>query len=112
MSLFSCSFGAGPGQAIKAQHLVQQVLGGLLGTVESFIAGVCSAGQFVEADPAAGCDHDAGPAGVLLDKLRQSATDPDSRPRNAVFHAAWLSRAHVAADDLDLQDQLRATHAT
>ncbi|MGH4023205.1 MAG: hypothetical protein ACRDRV_01325 [Pseudonocardiaceae bacterium] len=44
----------------------------------------------------------------------------------AVFHTAWLSRAHVAAGDLDravraapcrpalvraLQDQLRATHA-
>ncbi|MGH3811416.1 MAG: hypothetical protein ACRDUV_03025 [Pseudonocardiaceae bacterium] len=33
--------------------------------------------------------------------LDRTATDPASTPRNAVFHAALLSRAHVAADDLD-----------
>ncbi|MGH3889051.1 MAG: hypothetical protein ACRDSZ_21270 [Pseudonocardiaceae bacterium] len=33
--------------------------------------------------------------------LSQTATDPASTPRNAVFHAALLSRAHVAADNLD-----------
>jgi len=33
--------------------------------------------------------------------LGRTATDPASTPRNAVFHAALLSRAHVAADDLD-----------
>ncbi|MGH4020878.1 MAG: hypothetical protein ACRDT0_16960 [Pseudonocardiaceae bacterium] len=33
--------------------------------------------------------------------LRRTATDPASTPRNAVFHAAWLARAHVAAGDLD-----------
>ncbi|MGH3923151.1 MAG: hypothetical protein ACRDTT_09830, partial [Pseudonocardiaceae bacterium] len=42
---------------------------------------------------------------ALLDDAEQvlgrTATDPASTPRNAVFHAAWLSRAHVAADDLD-----------
>ncbi|MGH3907719.1 MAG: hypothetical protein ACRDTE_26600, partial [Pseudonocardiaceae bacterium] len=42
---------------------------------------------------------------ALLDGAEQvlgrTATDPASTPRNAVFHAAWLSRAHVAADDLD-----------
>jgi hypothetical protein len=42
---------------------------------------------------------------VLLDDAEQvlgrTATDPASTPRNAVFHTAWLSRAHVAAGDLD-----------
>jgi hypothetical protein len=42
---------------------------------------------------------------ILLDGadavLRGTATDPAGVPRNAVFHVAWLSRAHVAADDLD-----------
>ena len=42
---------------------------------------------------------------VLLDSaenvLGRTATDPASTPRNAVFHAAWLSRAQVAADNLD-----------
>ncbi len=42
---------------------------------------------------------------ALLDGAEQvlgrTATDPVSTPRNAVFHAAWLCRAHVAADDLD-----------
>lgn len=33
--------------------------------------------------------------------LSRIATDPASTPRTAVFHAAWLSRAHVAAGDLD-----------
>lgn len=33
--------------------------------------------------------------------LDRTATDPASTPRNAVFHSARLSRAHVAADDLD-----------
>ncbi len=33
--------------------------------------------------------------------LSRTTTDPASTPRNAVFHAALLSRAHVAADDLD-----------
>ncbi len=33
--------------------------------------------------------------------LGRTATDPASTPRNAVFHTALLSRAHVAADDLD-----------
>ena len=33
--------------------------------------------------------------------LSRTATDPASTPRNAVFHAALLSRAHVAADNLD-----------
>jgi hypothetical protein len=33
--------------------------------------------------------------------LGRTATDPASTPRAAVFHAAWLSRAHVAAGDLD-----------
>ena len=33
--------------------------------------------------------------------LGRTATDPAGVPRNAVFHVAWLSRAHVAADDLD-----------
>ncbi len=33
--------------------------------------------------------------------LGRAATDPASTPRGAVFHAAWLSRAHVAAGDLD-----------
>ncbi|MGH3929555.1 MAG: hypothetical protein ACRDTF_06215 [Pseudonocardiaceae bacterium] len=33
--------------------------------------------------------------------LGRTATDPTSTPRNAVFHAAWLARAHVAADDLE-----------
>jgi hypothetical protein len=42
---------------------------------------------------------------ILLDEadaiLGRTATDPAGTPRNAVFHAAWLSRAHVAAGDLD-----------
>jgi hypothetical protein len=42
---------------------------------------------------------------ALLDGAEQvlgrTATDPASTPRNAVFHAAWLSRAHVAGGDLD-----------
>ncbi|MGH3771175.1 MAG: hypothetical protein ACRDRW_07240 [Pseudonocardiaceae bacterium] len=33
--------------------------------------------------------------------LSRTATHPVSTPRNAVFHAALLSRAHVAANDLD-----------
>jgi hypothetical protein len=33
--------------------------------------------------------------------LGRTTTDPASTPRNAVFHAALLSRAHVAADNLD-----------
>ncbi len=33
--------------------------------------------------------------------LGRTVTDPASTARNAVFHAAWLSRAHVAAGDLD-----------
>lgn len=33
--------------------------------------------------------------------LGRIATDPASTPRNAVFHAAWLARAHLAAGDLD-----------
>jgi hypothetical protein len=33
--------------------------------------------------------------------LSRTATDPASTPRSAVYHAAWLSRAHVAAGDLD-----------
>jgi hypothetical protein len=33
--------------------------------------------------------------------LGRTATDPASTPRSAVYHAAWLSRAHVAAGDLD-----------
>ncbi len=42
---------------------------------------------------------------VLLDGadtvLGRTATDPAGTSRNAVFHSAWLSRAHVAAGDLD-----------
>jgi len=33
--------------------------------------------------------------------LGRIATDPASTPRNAVFQAAWLSRSHVAAGDLE-----------
>jgi hypothetical protein len=33
--------------------------------------------------------------------LGRTATDPASTPCGAVYHAAWLSRAHVAAGDLD-----------
>ncbi|MGH3825520.1 MAG: hypothetical protein ACRDRA_22180 [Pseudonocardiaceae bacterium] len=33
--------------------------------------------------------------------LSRRVTDPGSTPRIAVFHAAWLSRAHLAAGDLD-----------
>lgn len=33
--------------------------------------------------------------------LGRTATDLAGTPRNAVFHVAWLSRAHVAAGDLD-----------
>ncbi|MGH3753602.1 MAG: hypothetical protein ACRDRP_13045 [Pseudonocardiaceae bacterium] len=33
--------------------------------------------------------------------LGRLATDPARTPRSAVFNAAWLSRAHVAAGDLD-----------
>lgn len=33
--------------------------------------------------------------------LGRTATDPAGTPRNAVFQSAWLSRAHVAAGDLD-----------
>ncbi len=33
--------------------------------------------------------------------LGRRATDPASTPLGAVYHAAWLSRAHVAAGDLD-----------
>ncbi len=44
-------------------------------------------------------------SGVLLDGaetvLGRTATDPAGTPRNAVFHAGWLSRAHLAAGDLD-----------
>ncbi|MGH3871582.1 MAG: hypothetical protein ACRDSR_08735 [Pseudonocardiaceae bacterium] len=42
---------------------------------------------------------------ALLDdateQLRRSAADPARIPRSVMFGAAWLSRAHVAADDLD-----------
>jgi hypothetical protein len=33
--------------------------------------------------------------------LGRTITDPASTPRSAVYHAGWLSRAHVAAGDLD-----------
>jgi hypothetical protein len=33
--------------------------------------------------------------------LGLAASDPAGTPRGAVFHAGWLARAHVAADDLD-----------
>ncbi len=33
--------------------------------------------------------------------LGRTATDPARTPRSAVYHAAWLARAHVAAGDLD-----------
>ncbi|MGH3697781.1 MAG: hypothetical protein ACRDRX_28015 [Pseudonocardiaceae bacterium] len=33
--------------------------------------------------------------------LGRTATDATTNPRNAVYHAAWLARAHVAAGDLD-----------
>jgi hypothetical protein len=33
--------------------------------------------------------------------LGRTATDPAGTARNAVFHVGWLSRAHVAAGDLD-----------
>ena len=33
--------------------------------------------------------------------LGRIATDPARTPRSAVYHAAWLARAHVAAGDLD-----------
>jgi hypothetical protein len=33
--------------------------------------------------------------------LGRTATDPAGTPRNAVFHVAWLSRAHLAVGDLD-----------
>ncbi|MGH8922446.1 MAG: hypothetical protein ACRD0H_29600 [Actinomycetes bacterium] len=33
--------------------------------------------------------------------LSRTVADPAGTPRNAVFHAALLSRAHVAADNLD-----------
>ena len=33
--------------------------------------------------------------------LGRAATDSAGVPRNAVFHTAWLSRAHVASGDLD-----------
>ncbi|MGH3902149.1 MAG: hypothetical protein ACRDTA_28640 [Pseudonocardiaceae bacterium] len=33
--------------------------------------------------------------------LGRTATDASTTPRSAVYHAAWLARAHVAAGDLD-----------
>lgn len=44
-------------------------------------------------------------SGALVDSAEQvlgrRATDPGNTPRIAVFHAVWLSRAHLAAGDLD-----------